>query len=139
MTVQERFRDKKYVRYNDFTIRYEREKSKFENQIRSEFYKMKADFFVYGIINENKENFLQASDFLKFAIIDLKKVYEKILTQEIVIINNGRNYCYVQKGVLFCPVKFNTDQSSSFFPIDILCLIKLWGNEMILLQKGFST
>jgi hypothetical protein len=36
-----------------------------------------------------------------------------------------------------CPVKFNKDGSSSFFPIDISLLINNWGHDTILAQKGF--
>jgi hypothetical protein len=137
ISVQERFRDKKYVKYNDFTIRYEREFSTLENQVKSEFYKMKADYFVYGIINQSKEEFIQATDFLKFAVIDMKKIYQKIQQGDIIIENNRHNYCYAKGKKLYCPIKQNPDKSSSFFPIDVQILLKLWGSEMILMQKGF--
>lgn len=137
ITVQERFRDKKYVKFNDFTIRYEREHSKLDNQLKSEFYKMKADYFVYGIIDQSKETYTQAVDFMKFAVIDLKKIYEKINQGDIIIEDNKQNFCFIKNRKLHCPIKQNLDKSSSFFPIDIQYLLRLWGNEMILLQKGF--
>jgi hypothetical protein len=34
-------------------------------------------------------------------------------------------------------VKYNKDGSSSFFPIDISYLTQLWGESVLLAQKGF--
>ena len=76
--------------------------------------------------------------FIKYAIIDLKKVYQKIDSKAIFISDNKKNTCEIVDGNrIQCPVKYNTDGSSSFFPIDISYLVKLWGNEMIVAQNGF--
>ena len=140
-TVQERFREKMYANYSDFTIRYRRDENSHRDRVQSEYYKMAADYFTYGITNGMKSNFDSATDFLKVAIIDLKKVYEKIDSGLILIRNNGQKVCRIitENGTskIECPVLFNRDHSSSFFPIEIRFLIELWGQEMVVFKKGF--
>ena len=141
VSVQERFRESMYAKYSDFTIRYRRDENSHQDRVRSEYYKIEADYFTYGITNGNKSNFSSATDFIKVAVIDLKKVYEKIDNGLIVIRDNGRNVCRIieENGVrkIECPVKYNRDHSSSFFPIEIAYLIELWGEEMVVYKKGF--
>ncbi len=74
MSVQERFREKQYQNFTDFTIRYRRDSNKIEERHESEYYKMKAHYFTYGIIDSSKNETHKASAFIKYAIIDLKKV-----------------------------------------------------------------
>lgn len=136
-TVQERFRDRKYQQYSDFTIRYRRDGNIHKDRHESEYYKIKADYFTYGITNCLKADFSQCNDFLKFAIIDLRLVYEKIDSGDILIKDNGRNTCRIIKNKIECPVKYNKDGSSSFFPVEISYLIDVWGNDVIVTQKGF--
>jgi len=136
-TVQERFREQKYQQYSDFTIRYRRDENPIADRRASEYYKMKAQYFVYGIINGNKEQLAEASDFIKYAVIDLQKVYQQLDTGNIVIVNNGKNVCKIENNKMICPVKFNTDGSSSFFPIDINLLVKLYSSDILIAQKGF--
>jgi hypothetical protein len=136
-TVQERFREAKYQQYNDFTIRYRRDESQIQNQQESEFYKIKADYFIYGIANGNK-TVSPSTQFIKFAVIDLKFIQSKIDLGQIQIRGDlFQKTCRIENNKLLCPINQNKDGSSSFFPIDILLLAKLWGNESILLQKGF--
>lgn len=138
MSVQERFREKQYQSFTDFTIRYRRDSNKIKERHESEYYKMKAHYFTYGIINSSKDETKKASSFIKYAIIDLKKVYEKLDEKKIFISDNGKNTCEIVDGNrLECPVKYNSDGSSSFFPIDISYLVELWGTDMIIAQKGF--
>lgn len=138
MSVQERFREEKYRTFTDFTIRYRRDENKLEARHESEYYKMKAHYFTYGILNVSKDHVDTSSKFLKFAIIDLKKIYEKLDSKAIFISNNGKNKCRIVDGNrIECPIKYNTDGSSSFFPIDIAFLVKLWGDDMLIAQKGF--
>lgn len=138
MSVQERFRDKQYKDFTDFTIRYRRDFNKVGERHESEYYKMKAHYFTYGIIDSTKSNLKEASNFLKYAIIDLKRVYDKLDNNMIIISDNGKNTCEIVDGNrIECPVKYNTDGSSSFFPIDISFLVKIWGEEMLIAQKGF--
>ena len=137
-TVQERFRDEKYKGFTDFTIRYRRDENRVKNRHESEYYKIKAHYFTYGIINNSKNEVNKSTTFIKYAIIDLKKVYEKLDSKAIFISDNGKNKCrIVEDERLECPVKYNTDGSSSFFPIDISYLVKLWGKDMVIAQKGF--
>lgn len=97
-TVQERFRDSKYQHYSDFTIRFKREKNIDATRILSEYFKIKAHYFTYGITNGYKKNLSSSTDFLKFVILDygsstfiaiqikdLAKQWEK----EIVIVQKG--------------------------------------------------
>ncbi len=65
-------------------------------------------------------------------------MYEKLDENKIIITDNGKNKCEIIDGNrLECPVKYNLDGSSSFFPIDISYLVKLWGDDMVIDQKGF--
>ncbi len=138
LSVQERFREEKFKNYSDFTIRYRRDENKVLERQESEYYKMKAHYFTYGIINSTKKEVNNTSDFLKYAIINLKKVYEKLDSKDIYISDNGKNRCrIVDNAKLECPVKYNRDGSSSFFPIDISFLVKLWGDDMVIAQRGF--
>ncbi len=137
-TVQERFRTQDYKAFSDFTIRYRRDYNSFEDRKASEYYKMKAHYFTYGIINTSKNEVKKASRFLKFAVIDLQKVYEKLDSKAIFISDNHKNTCCITSdNRLECPIKYNADKSSSFFPIDISYLVQLWGSEMVVLQQGF--
>lgn len=137
-TVQERFRESRYAMYSDFTIRYRRDQNIYSDRVMSEYYKMKADYFLYGITNCSKDNLSLCTDFQKVAIIDLKKVYKKLDMGDIIIRDNGRNTCKIENGRIICPVKYNRDRSSSFFPIEIAFLVQLWGNDMIVFNKGFE-
>lgn len=138
MTVQERFREKKYQKYNDFTIRYRRDTNKVEARHESEYYKMKAHYFTYGIIDSSKAKLKTAKAFVKYAIVDLKKVYEKLDTNQIIISDNGKDRCQlINDEKIECPIKYNSDGSSSFFPIDISYLVQLWGMDMVIAHKGF--
>lgn len=138
MSVQEGFREKLHENFSDFTIRYRRDSNKVEDRHKSEYYKMKAHYFTYGIIDTSKSEFNKASNFIKYAIIDLKKVYHKLDSKEIFISNNNENKCkIVDSNRIECPVKYNSDGSSSFFASNISYLVQLWGEDMIIDQKGF--
>ena len=138
MSVQERFREAQYKDFSDFTIRYRRDENKIEERHESEYYKMKAHYFTYGIIDKSKLDYKNAKDFIKYAIVDLKKVYKKLDSKAIFISDNGKNKCEIVDGNrILCPVKYNSDGSSSFFPIDISFLVQLWGNDMVIAEKGF--
>ena len=52
--VQERFHDSFYSKYNDATLRFRRDQNQNPERIKSEFYKIKADYLVYGITNGSK-------------------------------------------------------------------------------------
>ena len=136
-SVQERFRERKYERFADFTIRYRRDNNEHSSRRQSEYYKIKADVFVYGITNCSKENSNLCTDFLKYAVVDMKRIYKKLDDGEILIEDNKENVCKIREKKLICPVKYNSDKSSSFFPIDIPMLVQLWGSDLLVSQSGF--
>lgn len=139
VTTQERFREYKYHRYNDFTIRFEREFNKHDDRKLSEFYKIKADYFVYGIINHSKWNVHLATDFVKYAVIDLK-IFKNLMDKGLIIIDRSMDsiFCTIRDGKLVCPINYNKDGSSSFMPIDIKLLKQLFSHTgVILVSKGF--
>jgi hypothetical protein len=138
MTVQERFRDSRYKDYTDFTIRYRRDYHKDTQHRKSEFYKLKAQYFVYGIVNGDKAILESNTAFLKYAVINLQAFYQKIETQQIVITNESLKHSRISEdGIIECPVIENRDHSSSFIPIDIVQLLDLFQDEVVISQKGF--
>lgn len=54
-TVQERFRQSRYKFYRDITFRYDRPSDPYDT--RREFFKIKADAFLYGIVNDECDDF----------------------------------------------------------------------------------
>ena len=136
-SVQERFRERKYERYADFTIRYRRDGNQHSSRRQSEYYKIKADYFVYGITNCSKDNLDGCTDFLKYAVIDMTRIYKKLDDGEILIEDNNQNVCEIRESKLICPVQYNNDKSSSFFPIDIPLVVELWGNDLLVSQSNF--
>lgn len=55
VTVQERFRRAKYKAYRDVTFRYDKPSAR--GNIQREFFKIKAETFLYGIINDAEDDF----------------------------------------------------------------------------------
>lgn len=79
--VQERFREYHYHFYKDATLRYRRDHSSETDRKESEFYKITADYLVYGIINASKNQILnnvKRGSFVKYAIIDIRVLMDKI-------------------------------------------------------------
>lgn len=139
VTIQERFREKKYSNYTDFTIRYKREHNKYDDRKLSEFFKLDADYFVYGIIDTDKYNVKEATRFLKYCVIDVNKL-KQLIDSELIIIDekSGMKRCFIENNKMICPVIQNHDYSSSFIPVDILILSSLFEDEnVILIQEGF--
>ena len=56
--VQERFREYHYHFYKDATLRYRRDFNSKADRKESEFYKITADYLVYGIINASKNQLM---------------------------------------------------------------------------------
>lgn len=141
ITVQERFRDNFYAnQYNDATLRFRREQNPDLQRVQSEFYKIKADFLVYGIANgkkfEDKRHTL--TGFIKWVVLDLKFIREKFNSGVIKIVTHSiKRVCWVENGILYCPENLNPDGSSSFLPFDIKLINELWGQKPIIAQKGF--
>ena len=138
ITVQERFRESKYKTYTDFTIRYRRDQNKHQDRHQSEFYKLKAQYFVYGIVNGLKTNPSSCTDFLKYAVVDLEAFYNEVQKENIYVADNKKNTSQIiDNSKIECPIKYNDDGSSSFIPIDIRQLITLWDKTIVVSQKGF--
>ena len=138
ITIQERFRESKYSNYNDFTIRYKREFNKNENRLYSEFFKLNVDYFVYGIINQSKNNVDSNAKFIKYAVINIHTLMDLIEQEKIVIEENAKTkFCSVYNEKLYCPVIQNFDKSSSFVPFDISMMKRLFPNGLIIDSYGF--
>lgn len=126
LTVQERFRDQTYSKnYNDFTLRYRRDLSTFEDRVKSEFYKIKADFFLYGVINFNKSQVIKGQvntddiKFLKYILVNLHLLFKLEQDGYIQISESGSSYFDKQSKKLIVSLKGNRDSSSSFVAFDV--------------------
>jgi hypothetical protein len=140
IAVQERFRDNNYVKYGDATLRFRREFNADPNRIKSEFYKIKADYLIYGICNGsklfNKRNTL--TDLSKWVALDIKFIQRKLGEGVIKIVSSSeKRFCWIKDEILYCPENHNPDKSSSFIPFDIQKIHSLWGRVPIIAQKGF--
>lgn len=138
--VQERFREMQYATYSDVTLRYRRDENNHRERRESEYYKIRAKYLVYGIIDKSKEHVLYDSrdiDFIKFAVVDIEKLRQHTRMRDIVI-SNDIPRSYARNGILYAAVKQNTDRSSSFVVFDVNALNDLFGDEgIILYQKGY--
>lgn len=86
LTAQERFRKKRYKKYNDITLTLWSEKS----NKKSELYKIKSQIFVYGITNgeiigkeEKRKIKTKPTTFLKAAVIDVTKLISGLIHNDI--------------------------------------------------------
>ena len=134
-TLQYRYRDNYYIAYQDATLRYQRPYNSNSDRHLSEFFKIKADFLLYGISNGKKfsDNLKTNTELDKWVVIDLIKLSQKI-EQGLVIIDDkmiGKTSQLIE-GKLKCPVVSNTDDSSNFVPFDIPTLIKLFSNLVLI-------
>jgi hypothetical protein len=137
--IQERFRDEYYKNYSDVTLRFRRQSNPNPKRIKSEFYKIKADYLVYGITNGQKfkEKRQSLTGFIKWAILDLHFIQWKISVGELIIATSSQRKCWIENEKLYCPENFNPDKSSSFIPFDVNLIVKLWGKTPIIAQEGF--
>lgn len=146
ITIQERFRDEFYKNYNDFTIRYTREKSLRPGEKKSEFFKIDASYFIYGITNGKK--FLDKrhtlTDFVKYIVFDVNSLKNLFRNGKIKIPDHYVSSSQVKlvngEKTLFTAKKANTDGSSEFIAIDPMKLKDVLGdqiNSAVVLQKGF--
>lgn len=134
---QERFRESKYSNYNDFTIRYRRDYSRFVERQESEYSKIEADIFVYGITNGEKSVLESNTKFIKFAVIDLDIIFELIESKRIQIDITSK-LSYIDNNVFFAGYNENSDYSSSFIVFDIKELNNFFNEEnVIIIQEGF--
>lgn len=119
INVQERFRDTRYSKYTDFTLRYRRDTSNILVNKRSEFFKTKANYLVYGIVNSSKTN--TSTNFIKYVIVDFNALFELVDSGKIVISEKIKTSCIINE-ILHAPLKHNHDGSSSFVALDIILL-----------------
>ena len=139
VTVQERFRERKYGRYNDITFRYRRDHNPDKTRVASEFFKIQADFMVYGVIDCDKLNYSLAKRFIKFAVVNLKMLMDAFDRKEILIKESAAHQCQIDNGTLICPINYNRDGSSSFVPVDISLLMHTAiSKDVIQMQEGYE-
>lgn len=139
-TLQYRYRDNFYIKYQDATLRYQRPSNSNPDRHLSEFFKIKANFLLYGISNGKKFNdkLHTNTELNKWVVIDLIKLSQKI-EQGLVVIDE-KLYGKTSKIIdnkLHCPIVYNTDDSSNFVPFDIPILLDLFGNEVVIKQVGY--
>ncbi|MCD4827445.1 MAG: hypothetical protein K8Q99_06700 [Acholeplasmataceae bacterium] len=137
ITVQERFRDQKYNTYNDFTLRYRRDDNMYDSRKASEYFKIDAQYMVYGITNGYKTDFESLTGYMKYAVINLHVLFE-FINQKRIILDSSISTCRIVDDILFAPINNNRDKSSSFVAFDIKMLNSLFPNtNLIKLQYGF--
>lgn len=107
ITIQERFRRSKYKHYRDVTLRYRRPFNRNQNRIKSEYFKINASHFLYGIVNS------QHNDFIWAVLYDVHQLIKAISDKDIDFTS-----------------KLNRDNSSSFLIIKIADLNKIGAIEV---------
>lgn len=128
---QERFRRTKYQTYSDCTLRYRRDNNPVVSRHKSEYYKVKADYLVYGITNND------LTGFVKFVVVDLKVLFSKI-DNGLITPEYGGNFSRIVNGKMIAVIKDNVDDSSSFVAFDVKQLNQLFGSDnIILFQEGY--
>lgn len=144
ITVQERFREKRYQNFNDCTLRFRRDHHVDASRHESEFYKIKADYLVYGIINQNKYDVTSGRikgslSFIKYVVVDLKVLQHKIEEGKIKLNTQiKRSFINYRDRTMEAAVLRNHDYSSSFVAFDIKQLYELFNKDGIILrQSGF--
>lgn len=123
VTIQERFRDEYCKKFNDFTIRYTRDNSQREEEKQSDFFKIDASYFIYGVTNGKKfsDKRHTLTDFIKYVVFD---------------VNSLKNL--FRHGVIKVPSKFT--YYSEFIAIDPKKLSEILGSDIskvIIEQKGY--
>lgn len=147
VTIQERFRDAYFAdKYNDFTIRYTREHSLRTNEKQSEFFKINADYFIYGITNGKKYADARhtVTGFIKYVVLDVNALKNLLRHGIIRIPDTFQRYSKIDfiegKKVLYTAKVANPDRSSEFIAIDPSMLKDLLGESLsniVVDQFGF--
>lgn len=144
VTIQERFRDAFYAKYNDFTIRYTREHSLRPGEQKSEFFKIDATYFVYGITNGSKFNNNTVTDFIKYIVFDVNQLKNLFRVGTIRVPDRFQRFSEIKevdgKNVLYTAKNSNPDRSSEFIAIDPQKLKEVLGDSIshvVIMQKGF--
>ncbi|MEQ9441224.1 MAG: hypothetical protein RIG62_19430 [Cyclobacteriaceae bacterium] len=138
VTVQERFRTAAYATYQDVTFRYRRDQHADVQRRYSEFYKIQADYLLYGITDSHSKNTAtRLSGFVKVVLLQLAPLWKKLQTKEAVIDETKTGRCYWLNQQLVVPVNHNRDGSSSFIAWDVPLIARHWPHEIIVHQRGF--
>ena len=82
-TVQERFRQSSYKNFTDITFRYDKPSDR--RDARREFFKIKANAFLYGIVNDAGDDFAWAYMFIVDPVLEA-------------VINDKVEYVYRSNG-----------------------------------------
>jgi hypothetical protein len=140
VTVQERFRTARYANYQDVTFRYRRDQHTSAERRYSEFYKIQADYLLYGILDSNSKdpNQLANATFQKVALIHLPPLWRKLETGAAIIDETASGRCRWDGEKLVIPVNHNRDGSSSFIAWDIPLIAQHWSRQIIHYQRGFG-
>lgn len=140
-TLQYRYRDAYYKDNTDTTLRYQRPHNSNQDRHESEFFKIEADYLLYGISNGKKfdDKLGTNTNFLKWAVIDLHQLFNLINEGLIIIDPLLRGYkCALNENKMICPVLNNKDRSSNFVPFDVLIMQNLFGNTGVIVNShGF--
>ena len=138
VSVQERFRAGEYAaRYNDVTLRYRRDHNRHAERRWSEFFKIQADYLLYGIVAGEKKNLASVRSFQKVALLKVPKLFEKLTNGEINIREERSGRSYLNQGKMIVPVNHNRDGSSSFVAFDVALISRTWPGEIVVWQRGF--
>lgn len=136
VSLQYRFRDVKYSAYSDVTLRYRRDRNLDVRRHPSEFFKIKANFLLYGTSTLAKTS-SSSHTLARWAILNLDILMDLIVQERVVISSSLKaNRCTVDKGRLLCPVNHNRDGSSTFVPFDLGLLNKLFGSTVVPFLHG---
>jgi len=140
VTVQERFRTARYANYQDVTFRYRRDEYATAERRYSEFYKIQADYLLYGILDSDSKDpgQLTHAGFQKVVLIHLPPLWKKLESGEAVIDEAASGRCRWEEGRLVIPVNHNRDGSSNFIAWDIPLIAQHWPHQIIRYQRGFG-
>lgn len=136
VSVQERFRAGKYAqKYRDVTLRYQRVHNAHPSRHHSEFFKIKADYLLYGVIDGSKED-ASIVAFQRVALLHLPGLMRRIAQGDIVIDESRTGKSCWEGDRMIVPVNHNTDSSSSFVALSVAQLQEKWGQEIVVRQTG---
>ncbi|MDD5921605.1 MAG: hypothetical protein PUC44_00250 [Eubacteriales bacterium] len=141
-TVQERFRRQSYARYNDITFRYTYPDNT-EDRKNSEWFKITADYMIYGIADtdtKDAEQITRNNRFVKLAVIDLRR-FSLLVDEGKIAVGNSRQSEF-RNGILIGGLqrnkKYAGDNPSTFAVFDVRDLFKV-NSDLIILEKGYGT
>lgn len=136
-TVQERFRRESSAKnYDDITIRY----NYVENDLSSEWFKITADYFMYGVIKGEHPS--ASSKFKKLVVVDFQ-YFKHLLEKRYIKVDKKARKSYIdENGVLHSGFRHNksikNDKVTTFVTFRVRDLYEL-SPELIVIEKGYET